>query len=64
MSPNDLDYLLHVTDEAYMMNAQLVSIKRIDDVQTRPLQDDLFDESRQKVWTRGSIYAVVVSKPS
>jgi len=64
MSPNDLTYLLDVIDQSYAMNSQPVQIKRIDKQATTANSDDLFDEALDKVWTRATIQAIVVNRPS
>lgn len=65
LKPSDLQYLAHITDEAFLVNAVPLQFKRIRP-ESRDDIDSLFDEvlPHQKVWDRITMNGVAVNRPT
>lgn len=65
LSPDDLKYLAHVTDESFLVNSVPLLFKRIRP-ESRDHVDELFDEvlPHEKTWDRTILNAVAVNRPS
>jgi hypothetical protein len=63
ISPEDLQYLAHITDESFLVNATPIVVKRVN-VSTTPT-DDLFDEALpgQEDFVNFTVNMVMVPRP-